>query len=51
VAKKFYIQQFKPIEPMLSVDLLGVAPYSKEELFDTLEKIKPFFKICDVRGI
>jgi pyruvate formate lyase activating enzyme len=50
-AKKFYLQQFKPISPMLSKDLECVEPYDKDYLFETLEKIKPYFEICDVRGL
>jgi len=50
-AKRFYLQQFKPISPMLSRDLEKVEPYNKDYLFETLEKIKPYFEICDIRGL
>jgi len=50
-SKKYYIQQFKNDTPVLSSKLEGIVPYPKEELIDTLEKIKPFFKISNVRGI
>jgi pyruvate formate lyase activating enzyme len=50
-AKRFYLQQFKPISPMLSRDLEKVEPYNNDYLLETLEKIKPFFGICDVRGL
>ena len=50
-SKKFYLQQFKPISPMISDKLEYVAPYSKEQLIDTLEEIKSYFDICEVRGI
>ena len=50
-AKRFYLQQFKPISPMLSRDLEKVEPYNKDYMFETLEKIKPYFEICDIRGL
>lgn len=50
-AKKFYLQQFKSNVPLISNKLELVAPYSKEEILDTLEKIKPYFEICSARGI
>jgi pyruvate formate lyase activating enzyme len=49
--KRFYLQQFKSLSPMVSNDLEKTEPYSKEYLFETLEKIKPSFEICDVRGL
>ena len=50
-AKKFYLQQFKTDIPLISAKLIKAAPYEKEELIKTLETIKPYFEICDVRGI
>jgi len=50
-SKRFYLQQFKNDAPLISSKLQNVVPYSKEELIDTLNKIKPYFEICDVRGI
>jgi len=50
-SKKYYLQQFKGDVPLISSDLENIAPYSKDDLFDTLEKIKPYFKICEVRGL
>jgi len=50
-SKKYYLQQFKGDVPLISSNLEDIATYSKEVLFDTLEKIKPYFKICEVRGI
>lgn len=50
-SKRFYLQQFKSDTSLISSKLDNVAPYSKEDLVKTLEKIKPFFKNCDVRGI
>ena len=50
-SKRFYIQQFKNDVPMISSKMSSIKPYPREEVFDTLEKIKPFFEFCDVRGI
>lgn len=50
-SKKYYLQQFKGDVPLISSNLESIVPYSEEDLFDTLEKIKPYFKICEVRGI
>jgi pyruvate formate lyase activating enzyme len=50
-SKKYFLQQFKSEIPLISDDLKNTAPYSKEELIDTLEKIKPFFEYCNVRGV
>ena len=51
VAKRFYLQQFKPISPLVSNELEKREPYSKDYLLKTLEKVKPYFEICDVRGL
>jgi pyruvate formate lyase activating enzyme len=50
-SKRFYLQQFKNDTPLVSSKLQKVVPYSKEEVLDTLEKIKPHFEKCDARGI
>ena len=50
-SKKYYLQQFKGDVPLISSKLENANPYLKEDLFDTLEKIKPYFKFCDMRGI
>ena len=50
-SKKFYLQQFKNEMPLISSKLGSVSPYSKEEFFSTLEKVKSFFENCDVRGV
>jgi pyruvate formate lyase activating enzyme len=50
-AKKFYLQQFKSNVQLISYKLELVAPYSREEILGTLEKIKPYFEICKSRGI
>ena len=50
-SKKFYLQQFKNDTPVLLSKLETVTPHSKEDLIDTFEKVKPFFKFSDIRGI
>ncbi len=50
-AKKYFLQQFKNDVPVLSDEIEGIPIYSKEELIDTIEKVKPYFKYCKVRGI
>lgn len=50
-SKKYYLQQFKPIPPLVSEKLEDVVPYSKKELTDILEEIKSYFDICEIRGI
>jgi pyruvate formate lyase activating enzyme len=48
---RFYLQQFKNDTTMISSKLQNVLPYSKQELMETLNLIKPFFKNCNTRGI
>lgn len=48
-SKKFYLQQFKPISSMISKDLVDICPYSIEKLEKTIEEIKSYFDICEVR--
>jgi pyruvate formate lyase activating enzyme len=50
-SKKFYLQQFKPNLPLISHKFEEIIPYPKKELIDTLEDIKSYFNICEVRGI
>lgn len=50
-SKQFYLQQFKSDSPLVSSKLNDVAPYSKEELNEMLQEIKPFFKNCSLRGV
>ena len=49
-SKQFYLQQFKNDVDLISSDAKKLVPYSKKELVDTLEKIKPYFKRCEIRG-
>lgn len=50
-SNKFYLQQFKNKPPLVSSELDSLSPYPKEYLIETLEAIKPYFKICGVRGV
>ena len=50
-SKRFFLQQFKNDVPLISKKLENVKPFSKEELLGFIEEVKPFFDICDVRGI
>jgi pyruvate formate lyase activating enzyme len=50
-ADTYYLQQFKPISPLVSSVLENAVPYSRPYVFETLTAIKPFFKRCAVRGI
>ena len=50
-ADVYFLQQFKPMKPLVSSQLEIVVPYAKEYVYETLEAIKPFFKQCAVRGV
>lgn len=50
-SKRFYLQQFKQNTNLVSSKFQDVSPYPKEELTKTLEDIKSYFYICEVRGI
>jgi len=50
-AEQYYLQQFKSETTLLSPKLASLSPYSKEDLMGMLEKIRPFVKQCDVRGL
>jgi len=50
-SKRFYLQQFKNDTTLISSKLQNVLPYSEQELMETLDIIKPFFKNCNIRGI
>jgi len=49
-AKRYTLQQFVP-QKTLNKDYEKVKPYSKEELMKIKEKIKSYFKICELRGV
>jgi pyruvate formate lyase activating enzyme len=50
-SKRFYLQQFKNNVPLFSSKLEKVEPLSKDKIIETLNDIKSYFEICDVRGI
>jgi pyruvate formate lyase activating enzyme len=50
-SKRFYLQQFKGDVPLVSSELENATMYTGEELYSVLEKVKPFFEFCDVRGV
>ena len=50
-SKRFYLQQFKNDVDLVSSKLQKIDPYLEEKLIDTLKHIKPYFAICEVRGI
>jgi len=50
-ANAYYLQQFKPLTPLVSKPLEKVIPYQKEYLLEILKDIRPFFMRCAVRGI
>ena len=50
-SKKYFLQQFKNDASLISQQLKKASPYPKEEILDVLEKIKPFFQECHIRGI
>ncbi|MCK4365209.1 MAG: anaerobic ribonucleoside-triphosphate reductase activating protein [Thermoplasmatales archaeon] len=50
-SKRYYLQQFKSDAPLISSKLQNVEPYSRDELIETLNDIKPYFENCEVRGI
>jgi pyruvate formate lyase activating enzyme len=50
-SSKYYLQQLKSDTPLISKEISDLNPYSKEELLEVLDEIKPFFKICELRGV
>jgi pyruvate formate lyase activating enzyme len=50
-ADLYYLQQFKPLSPLVSSTLEHAIPYPKQYLLETLTAIQPFFKRCMVRGV
>ncbi len=49
-ANRYYLQQFKADVPLLSSKYMGINPYPKEYLTETLEAIKPYVTTCGLRG-
>ncbi len=50
-AKRYYIQQFKPMESLLENRFTGVQPYDNEYLNEIVADIRPYFTECAVRGV
>jgi pyruvate formate lyase activating enzyme len=50
-ADLFFLQQFKPLPPLLSSVLEHAVPYPKEYFEETLVAVQSFFKRCAVRGV
>ncbi|MBN1860693.1 MAG: anaerobic ribonucleoside-triphosphate reductase activating protein [Candidatus Thermoplasmatota archaeon] len=50
-AEVYFLQQFKPMKPLMSSQLETVVPYPRKYVYETLETIRPFFKRCAVRGV
>ena len=49
-SKKFYIQQFRGIKT-LNKNFIGKKSFSKEELENFCNIMKPFFRNCELRGV
>jgi pyruvate formate lyase activating enzyme len=50
-ANLYFLQQFKPLSPLISSSLEQTIPYPRQYLDETLAAVKPFFKRCAVRGV
>jgi pyruvate formate lyase activating enzyme len=50
-AKLYYLQQFKPISPLIASGLEHAVPYPREYFIETLNAIQPFFTRCNIRGV
>ena len=49
-SNKFYIQQFRGIKT-LDKNFVNKKPFSKEELINFCNILKPYFKKCEIRGL
>lgn len=49
-SKSFYIQQFRAIKT-LDKEFLSKKPFSKEDLINFCNIMKPYFEVCEIRGI
>jgi pyruvate formate lyase activating enzyme len=49
-SKNFYIQQFRGIKT-LDKSFVGKKPFTKEELENFCNIMKPYFKNCEIRGL
>jgi pyruvate formate lyase activating enzyme len=50
-SKNYFLQQFKHNVAIVDEALKQEKSYSKEDLIEILENIKPYFVNCDIRGI
>jgi pyruvate formate lyase activating enzyme len=50
-ADRYFLQQFKPLPPLISSALEQTVPYPQQYVEETLAAVKPFFKHCAVRGV
>ena len=50
-SKNYFLQQFKHDVAIVDEALKHEKSYSKEDLIEILENIKPYFVNCDIRGI
>jgi pyruvate formate lyase activating enzyme len=50
-AERYYLQQFKPLSPLVSTKLEHTSPYPKEFFLEILPEITRYFKHCSIRGI
>lgn len=50
-AKTYCLQQFKTDTPLLLESLQQKAPYSKGEIMDMVEEVKPYVQFVVVRGV
>lgn len=49
-SKRFFIQQFRGIKT-LNKNFVNKKPFSKEELVEFCNIMKPFFETCELRGV
>lgn len=47
----FFVQQFKPQQPLMDGSLEEVVPYSKMVLDEMVMSVRPFVKRCGLRGV
>jgi pyruvate formate lyase activating enzyme len=47
----FYLQQFKPVHPLVDVSLETMVPYPKAVLDEMMMVVRPFVKRCGLRGV
>jgi len=50
-AKQYYLQQFRPCEPMLDPSYMRLSPYSKGKLEEFRVLAQEYVKVVDIRGI